>query len=106
MRKPFRSGEKHRISLAGGYEPLWTANGRELFFRIRSGARTGVFSSAITSLAPFRADTPRLLFDAAASEDRQNVPTRGWDATEDGQRFLLNRFIESTDKPVSDMHWC
>lgn len=29
---------------------------------------------------------------------------RGWDVSADGQRFLLLRNVESTDKPVTEMH--
>jgi hypothetical protein len=32
------------------------------------------------------------------------VPVRGWDATADGQRFLLQRPVTSKETPVSAMH--
>jgi hypothetical protein len=32
------------------------------------------------------------------------VPARAWDISADGQRFLLLRQRESTDKPVTTMH--
>ena len=97
-------GEKVRISEAGGYEPIWSASGKELLYRIRKGDRTGIFAAAIRSWSPFRADRPSLVFDAKASEYRQNVPIRGWDVSADGKRFLLNRFLESTDKPVGEVN--
>ena len=98
-------GEKTRVSTdrdstngAGG--PIWTANGREILYR----SNRRYFSAPILSLAPFRADTPRLLFEAKPGEYNGTVPVRGWDVTSDGQRFLLLRNVASTDKPVTEMH--
>ena len=94
-------GEKIRISTDGGTEPIWSANGRELLYRPRTRSD---FFTPIRSLSPFVAGTPRLLFELKAGEYDSTVPVRSWSATADGQRFLLSRFIASTDKPVSVMH--
>jgi eukaryotic-like serine/threonine-protein kinase len=93
-------GEKIRISTAGGTEPIWTANGRELLYRPLTDQ---VFSTAIRSLSPFRADTPRPLFELKGGTYDSTSPVRSWSVTPDGRRFLLSRF-ESTDKPVTTMH--
>ena len=61
-------GEKIRISTAGGTEPVWTANGRELLYRPRTRIR--FFPTPIRSLSPFLAGTPRLLFELKAGEYR------------------------------------
>lgn len=58
----------------------------------------------IRSVSPFRFDPPRLLFTARPGEFDSTSPTRGWDATADGQRFLMNTPIPSTDTPVTEMH--
>jgi eukaryotic-like serine/threonine-protein kinase len=97
-------GEKIRISTAGGIEPVWTATGRELLYRANNGSRHGFFSAAIRSLSPFRHDTPRLLFETKPREYASSTPVRGWDVSADGQRFLLLRPIESTERPVTMMH--
>jgi serine/threonine protein kinase/Tol biopolymer transport system component len=94
-------GEKIRISTAGGTEPIWNANGRELLYRPRTDH---IFSTPIRSLSPFLAGTPRLLFELKAGEYDSTSPVRSWSAAADSQRFLLSRFIASTDKPVSVMH--
>jgi len=92
-------GEKIRISTAGGTEPIWTAKGREILYR-----REGQFLSAtIRSLSPFRVDPPRLLF-ATKGEYDSTSPIRSWNVSADGERFLLSRFAESTDKPVTAIH--
>jgi len=100
-------GEKIRISTDGGTQPIWNANGRELLYTgpTRSGQGfKGFFSAAIRFPSPFRADMPRLLFEAKANEYGGTTPVRGWDVSADGQRFLHARRVESTDKPVTVMH--
>ena len=74
-------------------------NGRRdlLFFRR--------LSAAIRSTSPFRADPPRLLFEADGDEYDLTSPTRSWDATGDGQRFLLLRVVESTARRRRS-RWC
>jgi Tol biopolymer transport system component len=97
-------GEKTRISTAGGSEPIWTANGRQLLFRSGTLDRQQVFAAAIRSGSPFQVDAPRLVFEAKAGEYDQTAPGRSWDVSADGQRFLLLRVAASTDKPITVMH--
>jgi eukaryotic-like serine/threonine-protein kinase len=92
-------GEKIRISTAGGTEPIWAANGHELLYRHEGQ----FFSAAIRSLSPFRIDTPRVLF-ATKGEYDSTSPLRSWNVSADGQRFLLSRYTESRDKPVTAIH--
>jgi serine/threonine-protein kinase len=93
-------GEKIRISTAGGTEPIWSPNGRELLYRWGHQ----VFSAAISSLSPFRADTPRLVFESKPGEYDATSPIRSWNVGADGRKFLLSRYAESKDKPVTAMH--
>ena len=65
-----------RVTTAGGVEPRWRRDGRELYFRRGSEIHAvGVSAGAATS-------TTRL-FDAVTS-------LRAYDASADGQHFLLN----------------
>ena len=95
-------GEKIRVSTAGGTEPIWNANGRELLYRATTGP--AFFSATIRSLSPFRVDPPRELFVARSGEYDSTSPIRSWTISADGQRFLLSRYAESKDRPVSAMH--
>ena len=52
-------GGRWQISTAGGEEPRWSADGRELFFRTDDR----FMRATVTSPEPFRADTPARLFD-------------------------------------------
>jgi Tol biopolymer transport system component len=97
-------GEKIRISTAGGAEPIWTSNGREILYRTLGQNEQQFLSAPIISQPPLRAGAPRLLFKAAPGEYDGTVPARAWDISADGQRFLLLRNRPSTDKPVTSMH--
>ena len=94
-------GEKIRISTAGGFEPIWSPDGKELFYRMDSADKQQFFSAAIRSLSPFQCDMPRVLFEARANEYDSTAPDRSWDVSADGRRFLLLRRIPSTDTPVT-----
>jgi serine/threonine-protein kinase len=97
-------GEKTRISTAGGSEPIWTANGRELLFRSGTLDRQQLFAATIRSVSPFQVDVPRLVFEGKAGEYDSTAPNRSWDVSADGQRFLVLRAVQSTDKWVTEMH--
>jgi dipeptidyl aminopeptidase/acylaminoacyl peptidase len=97
-------GEKVRVSTSGGGEPLWSPNGRELFYRAQTPEAQQFFSAAVTSISPFRTEAPRLMFENKAFEYDSTVPIRSWNVSPDGQRFLLLRFAPQTDKPVTSMH--
>jgi serine/threonine-protein kinase len=95
-------GEKVRVSTNGGAEPLWSPNGRELFYR-RSGDQQQFLAVAVTSVSPFRVDTPHLMFENKTFEYDSTSPIRSWSVSPDG-RFLLSRFAPQTNKPVTSMH--
>jgi eukaryotic-like serine/threonine-protein kinase len=97
-------GGKVRISTAIGTEPIWTANGRELLFRGATATTMPVFSATIASLSPFQANAPRVLFVAPNGEYDRTGPIRAWDASADGQRFLMLRNSKTSNAPVTTIH--
>ncbi len=96
-------GEKTRISTAGGGEPIWVAGGRELLYRRGADNQQQIMSVTIRSLAPFAADAPRVLFETKGPRYDGTTPVRGWDASADGQRFLMLRTAESPDQPLTTL---
>jgi Tol biopolymer transport system component len=97
-------GEKIRISPAGGLDPIWNTNGRELLYRsFTSDGQQLFLSVAVSSLVPFRTDPPKLMFQAKALEYDTSAPERSWDVSADAKRFLLVRVGPITDKPVTTM---
>jgi Tol biopolymer transport system component len=76
--RPFPAlGAKTQVSTAGGAAPLWSRDGKQLFFR--SGCEVWVTDVRIT--ATFSAAKPRLLFKQLP-DCMDSEPTRNWDVLE------------------------
>jgi eukaryotic-like serine/threonine-protein kinase len=83
---------KVQISSAGGINPVWSRKGRELLYSTFEGE---VMSVEIDESRGFRASTPKVLFTLPPG-------TLSWDATADGERFLLNSpVVKSASVPLS-----
>jgi len=78
-------GGKWQISTDGGTEPLWSHNGRELFYR--NGTR--MMAVDVTTQPAFSAGKPRMLFERryVSTPFPQTFPR--YDVSPDGQRFLM-----------------
>jgi len=90
--RPFPgSGGRWQVSLDGGSEPVWAANGRELFYR--NGTKMMV--AAIALHPTFTVGARRELFEG----NYVNDPVyRSYDVTRDGQAFVMVR----SPKPSAD----
>jgi hypothetical protein len=90
--RPFPQVDSGRwqISTAGGTRPAWARNGRELFYLDASNTLTAV--PVQTSGSTFSAGKPAKVFDARYA---QPYPSRSYDVSPDGQRFLMIK--DSTD---------
>jgi Tol biopolymer transport system component len=75
-------GSKKQISADGGTEPVWSPNGRELFYR--NGNKMMVVNVSINP--QFSASKPELLFSGWYATDRIAA---NYDISPDGQRFLM-----------------
>ncbi len=92
--RPFPSGEGElRISISGGEQPRWRADGKELFFWQGDGklmavtVKTGPAGPGTKpSLEP---GVPQPLFEAEMSKAPMD-PMVQYDVTADGKRFLLD----------------
>lgn len=51
-----------------------------------------------------RVGVPRVLFESKNGEYDRTVPDRAWDASADGQRLLLVRNDQTTEKPVTTLY--
>jgi serine/threonine-protein kinase len=84
------TGGKWQVSIGGGFESSWNANGKELFYM--QGNRL-IAVDVNTESDRFDRGTPRILFDAPIANPLRNA----YLATTDGQRFLINARIETKD---------
>ena len=84
----FPPAGKWPVSTGGGAFPLWSSDGKELFFVNEEGK---IFSARIKSDNPFQTDVPQQLFQAAIK------PEIDWPyaVTADGARFLIAAPVES-----------
>jgi hypothetical protein len=89
--RPFPGGEFQRpISLAGGEQPRWRGDGKELFFMGGDGKMMAVMVKAVAGSKPsFEPEAPRALFGAHLAQFA-TIPLFEYDVTSDGKRFLLN----------------
>jgi serine/threonine-protein kinase len=94
VRRDSGADERWQISEGYGEEPLWSADGDELFFR-RGQDWIGV---SISAGPKFEHGPPRVLF----SGPYLNVPGISYDVTPDGNRFLLLKLPEQP--PATRIH--
>jgi Tol biopolymer transport system component len=100
-------GEKHRISTAGGLNPAWARNGRELFYLDpRSSGRYAMMAMDFAAGGAFLASTPHALFEGTLET---SSAVRSYDLTPDGQYFIILRREKTPDEHVSKLnvvlHW-
>jgi Tol biopolymer transport system component len=95
--RPFPTGQGQlSISLAGGEQPHWRADGKELFFLAADGKMMAVATKTGASLEPGK---PQPLFDANLVRP-PNEPLLDYDVTADGNRFLLSTTASSSASAV------
>ena len=77
------SGGRLQVSVDGGEDPRWTRGGREIVYR-----KGDAFSAVSVDPARGEVGTPAVLFQGRYGE---------YDATADGNRFLILKPIERPD---------
>jgi dipeptidyl aminopeptidase/acylaminoacyl peptidase len=93
---PNVNGEKWQVSTEGGNSPLWSPDGKELFFLI--GATSGVMSVPVETSPAFKPGKPKTLFTGTyvGFWPQDGTP---WDIHPDGRRFLMMRQPPATSTP-------
>jgi Tol biopolymer transport system component len=88
--QPFPSADNElRISTAGGVQPRWRGDGKELFYVAPDGKLTAVAVTVTAGPKPsVKAGAPVALFDTPSSSLTQNFFS--YDVTADGKRFLVD----------------
>jgi Tol biopolymer transport system component len=76
-------GPRYKVSIDGGGEPVWSRDGRQLFFR--EGDQ--MFALDIVYRPSFRAGAPRALFNGRY--DDAPIGHQHYDISADGERFLM-----------------
>ena len=92
--RPYPEGTRVQISVAGGSQPVWSSNGRELFFR--SGDE--LFAVNVSPGPNFSAGKPVVLFSKSMPEDSSGMAydfMADYDVSNDGRRFVLPKYNPS-----------
>jgi serine/threonine-protein kinase len=96
--RPFPGpGGRWQISKEGGTEPIWSKDGRQLFYR--HGDQ--VWVADVRTEGGFAPGKPRLLFQQRGSMPAE--PVRSWDLWPDGQAFLMFPLDERKPQPVMEI---
>jgi serine/threonine-protein kinase len=85
---PDPQGAKWQISADGGFEPLWSRDGREIFYVTHSNDLVAV---EVSTAGGFSTVKRQVLFRMDGY--RRNFSHRGYDVTPDGKQFVLIREI-------------
>jgi serine/threonine-protein kinase len=86
-------GEVIQVSLAGGSEPVWAHDGRELFYRglpnVATGTEAMIMSAKISTRPTLGVTSREALFSASAIVTSN--PHANYDVSPDGKRFVYVR---------------
>ncbi len=82
---PALDSGKWQVSTNGGDEPLWSQDGRELFYRGIGSNAGAVLAVTVETEPAFNPNAPRILFRG----DYVLEASVNWDISPDGKRFLL-----------------
>lgn len=103
--RPHPDGEPQKISVNGGIEPQWRADGRELYF---ISADKSLMAVSVTTNGGLRAGTAEALFVTRLDPDGLPVSGRNqYVPSPSGDRFLINQSPSDAPSPplVVLSHW-
>ena len=87
--RPFPAADGvSRISRAGGEQPRWRADGKELFFVSADSKMNAAAVKAAAPSGPFEFDAPVPLFETKIGEGSGHVAFQ-YDVSADGKRFVV-----------------
>jgi serine/threonine protein kinase len=93
-------GGRWKVSPAGGFQPVWHPQGKELFYLDPSGRLMA--ADVLKSLETFEFSPPRVLFLTRVNMATVNPPDslNHYDVSADGDRFLIASRPESASEPI------
>jgi Tol biopolymer transport system component len=89
-----KPGGVRQVSTAGGNQPRWRRDGKELYYVALDRKLMAV---SVKTGATFEAETPHPLFETQLPT---NLPRQAYAVSPDGQRFLLAVPAESAGGPL------
>jgi len=90
---------KWQVSTAGGQEPRWRQDGKELFYIDADGK---MMAAAVNAGATFKSGTPVALFQTHRRQPYSSQDHFSYDVSPDGQKFLvITKMDEANPAPLS-----
>ncbi len=89
---------KWQVSNAGGDQPRWRGDGKELFYLSNDSK---IMAVPVTIGSNFDAGTPTALFQANPREMFATSELFSYDVSRDGQKFLINAQLKTAMTPLS-----
>jgi dipeptidyl aminopeptidase/acylaminoacyl peptidase len=84
---PAGAGKFQVSTGAGGTQPRWRRDGKEIFYVAADGK---LMAAEVKSVPKFEAGTPKALFDLRAMPNASVALSFRYDVAPDGKRFLVN----------------
>jgi len=95
-----RPGAKYQVSQSGGAQPVWSRDGKLLFYLDGANRMTSVTIETVGG--DIKIGTPKTLFPAGI---RHSIPVDAYDVTRDGKFLVVNSITESTAPVVLVTNW-
>jgi serine/threonine-protein kinase len=96
--RPFpESGEPIQVSRAGGLEPVWSRDGRTLFYRFGRA-----IMSVTVSSPPITISAPRVVFEGTYLSDGA---FDNYDVASDGKHFLMLQSVDRQAETIMVYRW-
>ena len=90
---------KVQVSTAGGTQPRWRRDGKEIFYL---AADSKLMAVAVQTAPKFEAGAPKALFDPRIARGvTASFAAFGYDVTADGKRFLVNSISTTPESSAS-----
>ena len=87
---------KWQVSTSGGSSPLWSPDGRQLFYLSNENS---VMATAVATKPTFSLGTPKALFRSIYVPANTTNSGTPWDISPDGKRFLMMKEAGSAGGP-------
>jgi serine/threonine protein kinase len=89
---------KWQVSNAGGVEPKWRGDGKELFYL---SSESKMMAVPVKTGLSFDPGTPAVLFQANPREMLATSEQFSYEVSQDGQKFLINTHLKTATMPLS-----
>jgi serine/threonine-protein kinase len=91
------AGRKTQVSRDGGWEPVWSRDGKELFYRDIEGRR--LMAVSVQTEPELRVSEPRFLFEEPNTPPPEIWGSNSYDVAPDG-RFVMISETENRENPM------